>query len=258
MKRSVLIAVSGWGFDAGVFAPLEQQLGADWPCSLLDGSPGAASNVKRTGVASRERAPGMDDPVLDAAIDAAPGCVLLGWSLGALRCLAAAARRPGMPAGLVLIAPTARLGADRATGYPGVALGALRAMRQRLNRDQRGCLRDFMLSVFLPGAPDGAWLDRQVEAAVRNWTPAALAHGLDALASVDLRPVLNRLQLPVKLLQGRADAIVPPAQACWLAEQLPDASLQGFDGVGHYPQAHVWVSAVAAVRSVWLNKGGRR
>jgi pimeloyl-[acyl-carrier protein] methyl ester esterase len=209
------ILVPGWGADAEAFAGVLARL------------PGVAARVV-----------GWDDllvrgrPALDEACGAlGPGPVrLAGWSLGALLALDAALAEPGRFAGLALVSGTARFCAD-GEGHPGTEPRALRAMSARLGRDPDPVLRAFAASC---AAPDGgaeasaAWL-----AQASRFPPDALARGLAALGALDLRAGVAALRIPIRLLHGGADAIVPAAAAEALAARLPDARLTVLAGRGH-------------------------
>lgn len=47
---------------------------------------------------------------------------------------------------------------------------------------------------------------------------------------------LAALTLPVLLIHGRQDRVVPPAHAEMVAARLPNATLRWLDGCGHFPQ----------------------
>jgi pimeloyl-[acyl-carrier protein] methyl ester esterase len=73
-------------------------------------------------------------------------------------------------------------------------------------------------------------VDRQTPA-----TTAGIAAGLELLSSIDLRAQLYRLSMPVLVMHGKQDAIVPFAASLALAECLPDSRLQKFTACGHAP-----------------------
>jgi pimeloyl-[acyl-carrier protein] methyl ester esterase len=209
------IVVPGWGADEEAFAAVLARL------------PGVAARVV-----------GWDELLVrggaalgEACAALGPGPVrLAGWSLGALLALDAALAAPERFAALALVSGTARFCADR-EGHPGTEPRALRAMAARLGRDREPVLRTFAAAC---AAPDGG------EAAAAAWlaqasrsSSEALARGLSALGALDLRARAASLSLPVRLLHGAADAIVPIAAAAALAAQLPRARLTVLAGRGH-------------------------
>jgi pimeloyl-[acyl-carrier protein] methyl ester esterase len=210
------ILVPGWGADAEAFGGVLARL------------PGVAARVV-----------GWDDLLVrgGAALDEAcaalgPGPVrLAGWSLGALLALDAALAAPGRFAALALVSGTARFCAD-GEGHPGTAPRALRAMAARLGRDRDAVLRGFAAACAAPDAGAeavaAAWL-----AQASRVSTEALARGLSALGTLDLRARAGALRIPVRLLHGHADGIVPAAAAAALAASLPGARLTVLPGRGH-------------------------
>lgn len=165
--------------------------------------------------------------------------VVLGWSLGALRALELAVdREPGER--LILIAGTPRFCA--ADDYPcGRPPSELRALARRLQRAPAATVAGFR---ELAGVAD--------ELAGETPSLPALAADLSYLATVDLRERLGDLDLPVLLLHGADDTLIPPAASRWLAERLPQATLVELPGLGH--NAPLVAPALLAERMVsWLS-----
>lgn len=208
------VLLPGWGADATAFADVQARL------------PGIATRVvgwdailARGPAAIEEACAALGGPVR-----------LAGWSLGALLALDAAAAAPGRHAGLVLVAATARFCGD-GEGHPGAEPRALRAMAARLARDAGPVLRAFAARCAAPdgGEAAAAWWAAQAG----RFAPHDLARGLDALAALDLRGALPALRLPVSVVHGAGDAVVPVAAAAALAERCPDARLTVLPGRGH-------------------------
>ena len=55
----------------------------------------------------------------------------------------------------------------------------------------------------------------------------------NCLLAEDLTPLLPRISAPTLILAAADDVITPPEVQHLMAEQIPNASLQTFDGVGH-------------------------
>ncbi len=159
----------------------------------------------------------------------------IGWSLGGLRALALAAECPqgeeqSPPGRLVLIASTARFCRD-GEDWPGTEPAVLRGLQGRLRRDPAAALAGFhALCAGSETAPE----------TVHSRTAASLAlghdeltHGLDTLARLDVRPVLAQVRMPVLVLHGGQDRIIPPATAERLAAMLPDATRCEHPTAGH-------------------------
>ncbi len=208
------VLVPGWGAGADAFA------------AVLSCVPGTAARV----VGWDDLLVRGDAAVADACAALGPGPVrLAGWSLGAMLALEAALASPGRFAGLVLVSGTARFCAD-GDGHPGADRRALRAMTARLGRDRHAVVRAFAEAC---AAPEDAGASGWWEAQAARFDPSALARGLAALGALDLRSRVGALQLPVRLLHGERDAVVPRAAAAALSALLPDARLTVVEGRGH-------------------------
>jgi pimeloyl-[acyl-carrier protein] methyl ester esterase len=198
--RPTLLFVHGWAFDASVWTPLRAELGA-WPHAVADaGYFGAAQAPAAT--LGRVLDPAIDpvvghvaDPAIGQVQDPASAPVIaIGHSLGVLRLLR---DLPSNCVGLVSINGFPRFGAapDFDAGVPRRMLDR---MMKRLSADPVAVLQDFRkrcgdASAF--GAP--------------RLQP--LARDLEALRDDDQRDALAALPVPLLILAGLDDPIVPPA-----------------------------------------------
>ena len=162
--------------------------------------------------------------------------VLVGWSLGGMLLVEALGQIAGpAPAATVLVG-VAPVFCQR-PGHPwGQPVASVRAMRLGLRSDPTRVLTDFLASCLAPG--EEAF--REEAAAGCDFTAdsahlALLSQGLDYLRDKDLCGLLGHLRGPVAIIQGEEDGIVHPAQAQFLQEILPAASLHILPGAGHLP-----------------------
>ena len=221
-----LFLVHGWGFDREVFAPLLPALERAWRVTRVD-LPGHG--------ASPPPAPGatLEDVAADLARVAPPGAVWLGWSLGGVLSVAAAATRPG-PRGLCLLATNLRFLAG--PDWPdGLEADALAALAEALRRDPaRAATRFVATQLRTPGIEPA--LRERVRAAARAAPPphpAGLALGLDLLARTDLRACADQVHVPVSLLLGARDTLVPAAAGPAIRRRLPAWEIEVLPGAGH-------------------------
>jgi len=170
----------------------------------------------------------------DAAVDRAlpsddSPCILAGWSLGALLALQTALDRPRRFAALVLISATGRLTA--VSGHAGADPRALRAMRLKFKLDPGTVLREFATLSMDPDGNDAAAAE-YVRQALAHRT-ADLAEGLDALSRLDLRDRVAQLAVPLWLVHGAEDRVVPVQASRELAASAPLSRLEVLPGRGH-------------------------
>jgi pimeloyl-[acyl-carrier protein] methyl ester esterase len=152
--------------------------------------------------------------------------------------LAAAAKAPQHFAKLVLIGASASF--VRRDGWPEALDPALLAGFRQALADDAGKLLTRFAALCHQGHDDGQTPPRTLARRLssQNDAPpslAALADGLQALAEADLRPLLAAVRLPVLLLHGSNDPLMPLAAAERLAALLPNARLETFAGAAHAP-----------------------
>lgn len=216
MRKHSLIFVTGWASDTACWQGVVDELPADlthvtigWDACLGND---IETNALFAALGKRETP-----------------ATLVGWSLGSLAVLAAAARLPERCAGLFLVSGTARM--TSCDGYHGTDSRVLKAMRLRLERSREAVLRDFSKLCVSSGGDD-MFEKRFVEDA-KEFSLESLSEGLRYLENADMRPFLPSIDKPVALVHGEKDRVVPLASAECFAEALPSATLRVLSGQGH-------------------------
>lgn len=236
-----LTLVHGWGLGSAAWAPVAALLARDFTVHLIDlPGYGGSAETEDNGIEALADA-------LAAAIP--PRSMLCGWSLGAMVCLACAARHPRQVARLVLAAPTASF-VQRDGWSAALPAARLQSFIDRLDADPAALLRHFLQLV---NHGDG-----NLREAVRALRPclgaglpapaATLRAGLRTLGSADLRVSAMRVAQPTLLIHGGADSLMPPAASTRLADLLIEAKLDIFAGSAHAPFASDPERFAAAVR----------
>ncbi|WP_374427185.1 malonyl-ACP O-methyltransferase BioC [Ideonella dechloratans] len=212
-----LFCVHGFASNAQIWRPLAEVLGDRFALHAVD-LPGCGES------------PAGDDD-LDAVIDellrSAPvGAIWVGWSLGGMLALAAAARAaPRMVSGVVTVASSPKFLAstDWPAGVPQELFDAVYAGTD----DVAGTLRRFG-GLELKGCPGSElrqhlkWLQTHAQQPAPD--SSTLRAELDWLAQLDVRSVLGKLPVPVRHVLAGQDAVLPVA----CAEAI--ASLTGRSG----------------------------
>lgn len=163
------------------------------------------------------------DRVLEATGGARP--VLAGESMGAKIVLASALRSPERFSGMVIVD-----GAWMRGPRPGPAQSLIAGCRS----DYRTTIDAFIdACVVEPDGEDARRWGRQIAYRSNGEAAAQLLEAADEIefSSTDLR----RLTLPVLVIHGSHDGIVPVAAAERLCSHLPNAELKIIAGAGHVP-----------------------
>ena len=232
-----LVLIHGWALHGGVFAPLAERLAPHYRLHLVD-LPGHGF--------SRD----PDEPLELAAVASAiaarvPPAVWLGWSLGGLFALRAAATLPTVR-GLAMIAATPRF--VRAEDWPhAVEPEVFDRFGRELGEDYAGTLDRFIALDTLGSEHGRAELKtlRALLHARGEPDPAALRAGLALLDGSDLRRSLPGLRVPSLWLAGRRDRLVHPRGMEAAAALAPRSRFVELAGAAHAPfLGHV--EAVAA------------
>jgi len=226
-----LVLLHGWGMHSGIWGDLYDQLSDRYRVTTVDLpghgrspalAPSHATDLGRVAAAVAEVVPER--------------AAWLGWSLGGLVAMQAALAFPERVSRLILVATNAsfvrRPGwpyaqtAATLDGFAAELCGDYRAVLQRFlalqawgSEDARRQVRLLRERLFVHGEPD----------------PRALAAGLTLLEESDLRGALTGISLPVLLMAGENDGLVPPVAVEKMAQLLPDARLERVPGAGHAP-----------------------
>lgn len=223
-----VFALHGWGLNAAVLAPLD---------GVIAGRPVRAIDLPGHGRRRGERfGRNLDALVEDLLVRAPPRAVWLGWSLGGMLALAAAAAAPDRVAALVTVAASPSFVA-RDDWPAGMAPARLRRMAADLAADPEQTVNDF-LTLQVLASRGGRIALRRLKAALAERGMAdrqALDDGLHLLEALDLRPQLAALQVPLLAMGGARDRLVQPAAVRAMAEQAPRAEAVVFGNAAHAP-----------------------
>ena len=221
-----LVMFHGFTADSTSWAPLEKALGQGCALIRID-LPGHGKSPRRDLRSFADLARAVVE-AFDEATQDVDQVHLLGHSVGGALAIAVADIRPRRLASLSLLAP-AGLG-------PEVDAASLNGIvRARRTESLAPWLRR------LTASPD-AISDDYARAAMKGREDPALRACQAAMADVifpdgvqafDLRPALQRVEVPTQILWGRQDRIMPFAQALAVPG---DFAMHFLSGVGHIPQ----------------------
>lgn len=244
----------GFGSSLVSFGPLQDALATERRTVAWD----------RPGFGLTERVVADDAPYapeaqvrhVAEALDAAgvARAVLIGHSAGGAIALRVAVEHPERVAGLVLIGPAVYEGGGPPVGTRWLLrtpqferIGPL-LMRRLGGEGGEGLLR--------AAYADPERLRPEVLAAYRRATEVddwdrALWASVRASRAPALEDRLSEVEMPVLVVTGAEDRVVPPESSRRLAEALPDAELVVLEGCGHVPQEECADAVVREVRAWW-------
>jgi len=156
---------------------------------------------------------------------------LAGFSMGGMIALEAVARKPENIQGLILAgtSPSFCFREDFDHGKPAENV---RALSLNLFKDARQALSRFYELVSYPFRPfqekEEAWLDVILKTDVK-----VLEKGLQYLMKTDLRPLIPKISMPVLLIHGKQDKVVPWQASEWMSRNLAKSRLKLLDDYGH-------------------------
>ena len=222
----VVLLVHGYGGDRNSWLFLQEPLAARYQVYALD-LPGHGTSAKDVGEGSLSVLADAVTGVLDAL--GAERAHLVGHSMGGAVALAAAARDPARIASLTLIAPSG-FGPEINAGYLRGFADAqtrreLKAVLGQLFDDEglvtRQLVDDLLAYKRLDGVDEAlhALADTLLDGEAQRGDSAASLAAIGGAA-------------PVTVIWGRADRIIPAAQA----ESVAGAVRYLIDGAGHMPQ----------------------
>ena len=236
-----LLLIHGFGADQGSWRPLLQQLPEGRPVLAVD-LPNHGKSAPRSVASLQDLARQLLDRLDAEGVDAVH---LLGHSLGGGVALALAQLAPQRVRSLTLLAP-AGLGPEIDGGFIDglVQAGdeaALKAAMTALFHDPAGLTGGFVATAF-----------QQLQSAERRAALAGMAQQLMPAGrqSQNLRDVLDGLAVPVQLVWGRGDRIIPMRHAL---DTPVNVGLHLLARVGHLPQVEA-VEQVAALLGPLLRR----
>jgi pimeloyl-ACP methyl ester carboxylesterase len=176
----------------------------------------------------------MDDvrAVLDAA--GSRQAIVLGVSEGSAMSVLFASENPERTAGLILFG-----GFPRMLAAPGYEIGMSPAQYERFTEEtvEGWGTGSALLRLFGPSLASTTAAVRTIAARCERMsaTPTALRALWRMNASIDVREILPRVQVPTLVLHRRDDRVVPIAAGRYLAAHIPGASLVELEGEDHFP-----------------------
>jgi pimeloyl-[acyl-carrier protein] methyl ester esterase len=219
-----LVLLHGWGMHSGVWSNWAGQLDQWFRLHLVD-LPGHGDSPWQGQAELDDWATAVREVVPEQAW-------WLGWSLGGLVSLAAAATHRGTLRGLTLLATTPKFVAG-AGWKRAVDAQLFDQFAKQLQADVERTLVRF-LSLQVRGADHSGETLRRLRSELRKKPQpdsVALSTGLSFLQQADMRRVLAASELPLFWLLGERDTLVPAD----VRHEFPAIQSSIISGAGHAP-----------------------
>jgi pimeloyl-[acyl-carrier protein] methyl ester esterase len=223
-----IVMVHGWAMHTGIWREFSQCLAQHYQVICVD-LPGHGR--------SETIDPFTLERISDELIKILPeqSCCYLGWSLGATITLNIANRYPERVSALILLAGNPSF--PKTSDWPGMDVQLLDDFAEHLNQNCQATLLRF-LSLQVNSLPEPKLFLKALKIAVLECDApdkVTLQGGLDILIQADLRSVLSKLTIPVSVILGGLDTLVPVAVGQKMQQLLPDLELNIIDRAGHVP-----------------------
>ncbi len=223
-----IVLVHGWAMHSGIWRSFAQDLAKCYRVTIVD-LPGHG----KSGVILPFTLEKISEALVNAVEDV-PSC-WLGWSFGAEVVLKIADHFPARVEKLMLLtgSPCFINKAD----WPGMAEPVLDSFAASLLEDAQATLLRF-LSLQVNGLENSKEILQQLKHAVfESQAPnsSVLQDGLQILKQSDLRQVFARLSIPISVILGGKDTLVPITVAEKMLELRPYLPLTKIDRAGHVP-----------------------
>lgn len=225
---SDLVLLHGWSMNRHVWRPVLPLLEAHFTCHCVDLPGHGQSDWQPDELA-------MSGVLEQLCAQLPQHASWLGWSLGGQIALAMATAHPERVKQLILIASTPKFVAAEDWQH-GLNEHIFAQFSAALQQDQQQVLQRFLALQAHGAGQRGKTLETLSQAmSAQLPTLAALQQGLRLLETLDQRADLSCLTLPVKVLLGEKDTLIPNSLATTLPTLLPAIKVKVIANAGHAP-----------------------
>lgn len=226
-----IVLVHGWAMHSGVWRNFAEQLAQKYCVTCID-LPGHGYSEP-----CDEFTLAQISKLLVNTVDVEKSC-WLGWSLGATVVLDLAARYPERVDSLILLAGNPKFvqsPVELVDDYwPGMAMDVFDAFACELHNNPEVTLSQFLSLQIKGSAAEKATLRQLKELLSGCAVPCQniLQKGLALLKYSDVREVLT-MDIPVSVILGVKDALVPVDMGQYLCDNYPKIQLNIIENAGH-------------------------
>lgn len=224
-----IVLLHGWGFNSAVWHKVADELSKDFCVTLIDlPGFGRSANVN----VSYDM-----DILVESLVKVIPKkSILLGWSMGGLISQAIALKNPRHLKKIILLASNAQFMATD-TWPHAMKASVLEGFIEDLVGNFKRTLQVFLM-LQAQGGDNARDVIRELKEklfAHGNPDEDALRGGLLLLKNTSFVSQLADFKLPVYLMFGRLDTMVPLGAAKAMSEKIPQSKLYVFENSAHAP-----------------------
>lgn len=242
-----LVFLHGWGMNATIWQPLVERLKDDFRVTCVD--------LPGHGESSYESAWQLDELIEALDKQLPQQFYLVGWSLGGMIALKFSVLFPQRVNKLIMLAASAKFTQEYNWGFAQEA-GVLAAFKEAVSKSPKAALRRFLL-LQTQGMQNTKTIDKQMKLFINsNPLPKAesLKCGLEMLATLDVRAELQQARLPMLVLLGEHDQLVPAAVAKGSQKLNQQLSVAVIKGAAHLPFVSHIDETLAQIRGFCSNE----
>jgi pimeloyl-[acyl-carrier protein] methyl ester esterase len=222
-----IILLHGWGMNASVFEPLCVELAKTREVLLVD-LPGYGTSEWHNSMLFEDQAALM--------LANLPEGQLLGWSMGGLYAAEMVRQSPERFSRLILVCCNPCF-VRQSDWQCAVDEQVFDTFNQDLQRGWQNTIKRF-LSLQMHGSDNARQLIRDSMARLQvggEPNSEALQFGLDLLKQNDSRELLATLELPIKLILGERDQLVPNGLVKEISKVNPEIQVESLATAAHAP-----------------------
>ena len=222
-----IILLHGWGMNAVVFTPLCSMLSRDKTVINVD-LPGYGESSWQDALTFEAQAASIGEKL--------PEGTLLGWSMGGLYATEIVRQFPQKFSKLILICSNPCF-VQRRGWQCAVEASVFDEFGAELEKGWQSTIKRF-LSIQAMGNANSRELIRVLMQQLSNSKephPQALQFGLELLKNRDHRQLLSELDLPIKMIFGERDSLVPKGLIKEMVHVSPEIQVESLASAAHAP-----------------------
>lgn len=229
-----IVMLHGWGMHGGLMRGLAEKLSSNFNVHLVDLPGHGLSQVNGDADYSLQHLTEEVFFALQNKIN--KKAIWIGWSLGGLVAISIADHYPAKVVKLVLLSSTPAF-VKKHDWHTAVDVSVFETFANDLLHDCSATIKRF-LSLQVRGSEDSRETLKQLREILSSKQPAteqALLQGLEILQTEDLRNKFKTLSMPVQLLGGEKDTLVPKEALQELHHLSPATDLHIINKASHAP-----------------------